>query len=258
MIKKISALTIILATILVVFASCGGIEKTDSPPPSGLEESPASDFVYRYEASVNGIEIKGYIGNSMRVHIPEKIDGESVTGIGRRAFQDSNIVEIYIPNTVKNIDALAFTRCLELTNITIPNSVLRIGYGAFFGCTGLSSVTISDRVTRIGYGTFSRCTGLTNIIIPDSVTQIGGDAFSYCTRLADVTIPDSVTQIGAWAFTGCLGLTNIAIPDSVRQIEIEVFSHCTALTNANYKGIAYDLSVKAGWNELYLAVNGEN
>ena len=256
MIKRILALAIVLTTVLVVFAGCSDTDEIDDSLPNDFKETPASDFEYGHNASLNGVEITGYTGKSMKVRIPEKIDGEPVTSIGRRAFKDSGIVEIYIPNTVTSIGAWAFTRCLELTNITIPNSVIRISYGAFSECTGLTNVTLSDSVTRISYGVFSGCTGLTNIVIPNSVTQIGGDAFSYCAGLTSMTIPNSVTQIDAWAFTGCLGLTNITIPDSIREIESEVFSYCTELTKATYKGTIYNLSTADGRQGLYRAING--
>ena len=64
--------------------------------------------------------------------IPDTIEGNPVTGIGRSAFED----------------------CASLTSITIPGSVTSIGFQAFRDCTDLSSITIPDGVTSIGESAF--------------------------------------------------------------------------------------------------------
>ena len=161
MIKRILALAIVLATVLMVLASCSDTDKNDNPPPTDLEENPEGDFKYKYDASINGVVITEYIGDKIKVRIPEKIEGEPVVAIGDRAFQNSGIMEIYI-----------------------PNSVTLIGISAFNGCTGLTDITIPDSVTLIGSAAFVYCTGLTSITIPDSMTQIGDEAFYGCTGYA--------------------------------------------------------------------------
>ena len=81
----------------------------------------------------------------------------SVTSIGYRAFRQSGI-----------------------TSITIPESVTSIGESAFYGCTGLTSVTIPEGVTSIGQLAFRDCNNLTSVTIPGSVTSIGDSAFGGC------------------------------------------------------------------------------
>ena len=101
-----------------------------------IPEAPASDFEYEYNDILGGIEITKYVGDKEVVRIPAKINGESVTSIGKDAF----------------------VGCTGLTSITIPNSVKKIGMFAFSGCTGLKNVIIPNSVTEIGEYAFSRCT----------------------------------------------------------------------------------------------------
>ena len=222
-------------------------------PPNDLEESPASDFEYEYDAELSGVVIQKYTGTSERVRIPEKIEGEPIIVIGEDAFANSGIVEIYIPNTVTRIANNAFYHCEGLTDVTIPASTTQIGGEAFDGCTGLKNITIPDSVTEIGGWAFFRCAGLTNITIPNGVTEIGIQTFYGCAGLTNITIPDGVTEIGRGAFADCTGLTNIAIPDSVTKIGDRVFSGCTGY--ATYRGNSYDLSNSDDLKELYYAVD---
>ncbi|MDC0282681.1 leucine-rich repeat protein [Akkermansiaceae bacterium] len=164
--------------------------------------------------------------------IPDTIEGNPVTSIGKSAFsQCKSLTSITIPDGVTSIGLQAFFHCDGLTSITIPNSVTSIGVQAFVICTNLTSITIPDGVTSIGASAFSQCTSLTSITIPESVTSIGAEAFNRCTSLTSITIPDSVISVGFGTFSQCTSLTNIAIPDSVTSIGDYAFGTCTSLTS---------------------------
>ncbi len=133
--------------------------------------------------------------------IPDTIEGNPVTSIQERAFED----------------------CRSLASITIPDSVTSIGEGAFEDCRSLTNITIPDGVTSIREYAFQDCHSLTSITIPDSVTSIGGVAFAACRSLTNITIPDGVTSIGSYAFYKCASLTSITIPDGVTSIGLDAF-----------------------------------
>ena len=137
-----------------------------------------------------------------------------------RAFQESNIQAVVIPEGVTSIGYFAFCDCASLTSVTIPNSVKSIEYGAF-----------------------RECTSLTSIIIPDSVTNIDEYAFYGCRSLTSVTIGEGVTNIEKDAFRGCIGLKSIDIPKGVTSIGHDAFYNCDKLT------IKYD-GTKADWRAL--------
>ncbi len=90
---------------------------------------------------------------------------EGTEFIATRAFSDTALTDITIPDSVKIIDNDAFEWCESLSNIEIPDGVTYIGYAAFNG------------------------TALEKVIIPDSVTHVGGFAFGNCTALTEVSYP---------------------------------------------------------------------
>ena len=69
-----------------------------------------------------------------------------------------------IPDSVKNIEHMAFYGCIKLTSVTIPDSVTSIGKAAFRGCVSLRSVTIGSGIERIEKLAFSKCDELENFI----------------------------------------------------------------------------------------------
>lgn len=112
------------------------------------------------------------------------------------------------------------------TSYVIPDSVTEMEIMAFYGCTSLTSVTIPDGVTEIPASAFQGCSGLTSVTIPEGVASIGYVSFAYCTGLASVVIPDGVTTIGPYAFVGCTNLTSVTIPASVTDMD-SPFEQCS-------------------------------
>jgi hypothetical protein len=195
------------------------------------------DFKIDLTEGGDGIIITGYTGAATKVVIPAEIEGIPVQVIRNGAFQNLNITEVVIPDTVtiENRDAStghgAFRNCTRLTSVTMPNNLTEIGGGTFSGCSKLASITIPNSVTTIGSEAFSGCTSLASITIPNSVTTIGSEAFGGCSKLASITIPNSVTTIGNSAFRGCGSLASITIPNSVTTIGSEAFYNCGNLTS---------------------------
>ena len=89
-------------------------------------------------------------------------------------LNNSEITNLVIPDSVREIKSYAFYNCSGLTSVTIPNSVTKIGQSAFSGCSGLTSVTIGNSVNSISSGAFFNCTGMrsikTEILEPQNVT----------------------------------------------------------------------------------------
>ena len=161
---------------------------------------------------------------------PDIYNGLPVKEIGNKAFDETSLNSIVIPNTVTRIGDYAFYRCTSLKSIEIPDSVTSFGDYAFYACTSLKNVKIPHLVTSIGSYAFSGCISFTSIEIPDSVTSIGDWAFLACSFITNVVIPDSVISIGDGAFYNCTSLINVVIPDSVISIGERAFSGCKSLT----------------------------
>ena len=189
--------------------------------------------------------------------IPDTIEGNPVTSIGERAFEDCiGLTRISLGSGITSIGERAFSHCSQLRSINIPagvtaistytflyctrlNSVIfeanselsSIGINCFQNCESLTSITIPDSVIVIEGGGFSNCHSLTSITLPNLITSIGRATFASCRSLTSITIPDSVTSIGSHAFSRCTRLTSITIPDGVTSIGIEAFFTCTSLTS---------------------------
>jgi len=97
---------------------------------------------FQYTTNADGLSaaITGYSGPSWDVEIPTNIDGFTVTGIGEKAFWESDLQSVVVPSTVTSIGAEAFEDCIALGSVGISESVTNIGSGAFFNCNYLTSI----------------------------------------------------------------------------------------------------------------------
>ena len=117
-------------------------------------------------------KILGYLGLDDEVVIPD--------GIKRfeKAFSNTNIKKITIPDSVKEIHSLAFSWCKNLQTVVLPNTIQEIGRDAFLDCKSLQGIVIPESVKTIEDGAFSLCNSLRELVIPASVKTIGNNPFS--------------------------------------------------------------------------------
>lgn len=159
----------------------------------------------------------------------------TVTGIGERAFADTNrLTGVSIPNSIKNIGEAAFANTPSLTEITVDdenpvyhsvdNCLIETASKTLIAGCKNSIIPDDGSVISIADYAFSGCTGLTSITIPDSVTSIGNNAFANCSGLTSVTIPNSVTSIDFGAFFGCISLNKVNISDIAAWCNISFVS----------------------------------
>ena len=80
------------------------------------------------------------------------IIGNNVTRINNGMFQNSDIWDITIPESVTSIGDVAFAMCEQLSSISIPSSVKSIGHNAFYYCNELSTVDIQESETPLSIG----------------------------------------------------------------------------------------------------------
>jgi hypothetical protein len=209
--------------------------------------TPITDFRYDLTNNGAGVTILQYTGLAADVVVPSEIEGYPVleTGeqaftrsvlsnlspvssvvlpqglrkIGKRAFLNTGIVWIEIPDTVIEIGEEAFSRS-QLGSIEIPGSVRTIGDGAFSHCR-LVRVSIPETVTEIGGLQFLGSPFLEIVHLPDSMTEIGTLFFEDCTNLQSVNFPKNLQRIASSAFSGCRSLRTIEIPDEIQRVTFD-------------------------------------
>ena len=149
----------------------------------------------------------------------------SVTKIGKFAFEKSGLSSIIIPNSVISIEQDAFSDSkLQELIIEDGETTLSLSYDDYddedegiglFYWTNLKTLYIGRNLSyssskRAGYSPFAS-TSIKNVILGEKITSIGSYCFRECRDLTSITIPSSVTSIGDGAFEDCEGLTEIAL-----------------------------------------------
>ena len=163
-----------------------------------------------------------------------QIGGSACTG-GTAPIK-SILTEVRLPETLEQIQGMAFMNCTNLTKVMpfLPASVKEIQNQAFYGspvggdlrlsnanlttigqnCFNCESGTVRGNlrsidftgsgVTEIGAYAFMNATNLTSVILPAMLTKIGGQAFFNCKSLTQVTplLPDTLWSVGSKAFSG--------------------------------------------------------
>lgn len=192
--------------------------------------------------------------------------GDSITKIGKEAFNSSSCTTIKIGKNVQVIDDCAFYYCRNLTgDLLIPDSVTTIGDMAFNNCVisdgtlklgkGLRTIgeyafaycsfsgglTIPEGVTEIAEGAFCSSSKYSSspapgkitgpLTLPSTLKTIGAYAFAYEGFSGELLIPDGVTGIGANAFAECDGFgETLSLPDSVKAVGESAFYQCEGFT----------------------------
>ena len=239
---------------------------------------------YKYEYKVNEADntatITKFLGpdgsakstGSYDIDIPEKLDGYTVTGLGKDSFSIddlySPLYEIHlnkihsvtIPQSVTSIGEDAFTNCRGLNSLTIDDAAISIGSWAFAQCYSLSSLSLGKKITTIGDHAFDDCRALTSVTIPQSVTSIGQKAFNSCISLTTLSLGENIKTIGDSAFYYCIDLESVTIPQSVTSIGNDAFGQCHDLQSLTIKDAATSIGHRAflGCTSLETISLGEN
>lgn len=211
-------------------------------------EEVESLFVYQRKNDgweVTGFNTEKYLaeGQSQNVAIPKRYKGLPVVRILGRAFEDTPLESISIPDSVEEIGWKAFYNS-NLTSVTIGNSVKTIGNEAFLG-NKITKLTIPNSVISIGKDAF-KSNGITQLKLGNSLQNIGVAAFAG-NKLEEVELPDNLKTIGDWAFQSNQ-IKSITIPNSVTSIGASSFK----------KNRLMDVTIGLGVNRIGLEAFYDN
>ena len=143
------------------------------------------------------------------------------TELGEGCLRETNISEVALNGSVKEIPAQSFNGCNRIASVNIPSTVETIGDEAFNNCEKLNSITFVGQVENIGKEAFSDCKKLTTVRI--SAKHIGESAFAYC-NLTTVEIADGAKSIGKLAFNGNRTLATVTAPNTLEEIGSHAFN----------------------------------
>ena len=181
---------------------------------------------YQYKVlDDNTICISRYIGDETNATIPAKINGLTVTTIGKNAFAQTGLGCLHIPASITDIKPNAF-KLSGFNKIEVDKNNLNY--------TSINGVLFSkDKTVLLAYPKESSAT---SYIIPDGVKIIESTAFMGTSNLNSIVIPNGVTTIKENAFYLCSNLKNVSIPTSVKSIGRDAFdfSVCSKVNNGYY------------------------
>lgn len=130
----------------------------------------SSDF------EISGGVLKKYNGSSLTPIIPE-----GVVAIEGGVFENSMIIEVTLPSTLKELQSYLTDYCMHI--------------GPFFNCAYLEKVNLPQGLKKICSGAFRRCESLKEIIIPSTVVEIGSEVFTQCKSLKKVVFECSPSLV---------------------------------------------------------------
>ncbi len=206
-------------------------------------EKRAQGLVFRIENSV----VMGFsqsLSDSEKARhrnlvIPSEAWGQPVTAIGDRAFENSGLSSVTIPNTVTSIGEKAFAGN-QLTSVTIPNTVTSIGERAFAE-NNLTRITIPNSVRTIGAGAFSysftkkydsqgqqvidrEFNKITEVIISENVKIINSSLYcgigtSSCSNTFERVYHKNGSKAGTYIYRTVYGWEKMAISEEEKKEE---------------------------------------
>lgn len=235
----------------------GNMHLIDATIPSNAFTGCTGLSVFAFTTQSNGsLSLSRYYGSESNVSVPSRVDGRSVTEIGREAFSYRTALQtVTLPTSITTIGQSAFYYCSSLQSIRVPYGVTTIGPSAFYNCSALTKVDLPGSIRSIGSMAFHNCTSLSGVYTFIDAS-VNGSAFSNCTNVeawcydvvsadevklsycisndSTLTIPSyvddyAVVSMTAQAFYGCRNVTRVNLPSTFTQIPAEAFYKCTTL-----------------------------
>ena len=170
------------------------------------------------------------------VRVPKLYRGLPVIAIGWKAFENSKVKDVTIPNSIERIEAGAFKNCKSLRRFTIEqsdvteNRLKKIDSGAFEGCSALTEFVIPDSLTEgVDGNRFKGCSALRTVTVMEGnpvyrsegncVIEKATGSLVLCATDAAIPNSGSVKRIGPYSFAACAEFPEeLIIPDGVEEI----------------------------------------
>ena len=164
---------------------------------------------------------------------------EGTINIAEKAFKGfDKLVSIFIPPSLKTIEAEAFRGCKALKTIcnygyeksNNLGSVKSIGYRAFAECSKLNKISLNG-IKELGACTFE-CSNIESIDLSNNLRKLEDGTFCLCRNLRVIYLPMNLNYIGSGCFSGCTYLEYVYLPwcdDNKFTICKGIFNLCPSL-----------------------------
>ena len=144
-----------------------------------------------------------------------------------------------VPAGVEALYHCSFYGAHRLTEVFLPDSLVEIQTQAFYDCASLQSVMIPNHVTQISRWAFAKDWRLGTIqfqsVAESELRRIGFEAFAYC-GIRDFTVPANVSSMAQYAFQGCKNLISVTFAENSRleSLSAYLFVGCDALQTVTF------------------------
>ena len=146
-------------------------------------------------------------------------DFSGIKKIGKYAFKESGLQEVWLSESIKNIEEGTFKECSGLRSVTWNCTCDVIPALCFAVCSNLTQFDLSG-IKKVGTSAFVK-SGLTSVTLSKG-TEVCKKCFAHCKSLAKVEWL-SARNIEGNIFAGCKNIKEIYISDKVKNIEANAF-----------------------------------
>ena len=160
------------------------------------------------------------------------------------AFRGCEALENFDLTGAYSVGQRAFAET-GLVSVTVPESVKYLSNASFLGCRQLRSATILSRQEYLSDHMFAYCDSLTEVVLPDSLNIIGEYSFYRCTSLTSLTLPAACSRLKGFCLFGCTSLETVYfLHDGGMRIDGDAMEFLPSLKTVFYAGTA---AARAGW-----------
>ena len=166
--------------------------------------------------SIDGLDIKSIGDNAFNKKGLTSIKlSENIVSVGKSAFATNDLEELYLPDSIENLEPGAFTNNKSLKKLKLSSNLKEIPQAAFTGSM-IEELHIPKSVEIIGRNAFMK-TSIKNLTIPSNVKRIDQSAFSN-SEIKRLELTEGLEEINKNAFNKT-NIEEIIIPSTVTKLD---------------------------------------